>query len=178
MSEIDLNLADLVGALEEERWEDFPGLAGFALLLHLPGAPEQLAVTSRVLQGAEENAQGGFNLDDQQTADLHYRRGRLAIRDWRGLTAAHLRELLPGVVLNIQAGGAPAPEDLVRFNPGLRDLLLRQSTPFISWVTGWLWREHQRREDLEKNLSATPSITPTPSPAPAKAAGPKKRRSA
>ena len=174
---IDLNIEALAGGLDEPQWVECEAVPGLALRLRLPDTPEMLAMTSRVLSASDHSS---LKYSDGQTADLLLSKVRLAVVDWRGLTAGALGQLLPAknLVINGADGGPLPAEQPLKFSPKLRDILLRRSQVIFYLVVGWLHDQEKQEQAAEKNSSATPNITPTATPAPASGAKKSKRTSA
>jgi hypothetical protein len=163
------DLSSILEDYTEAKWEDYPGIPGFAVLLQVPDAPKSMGLMAKA--GFEEEtppAAGGQKKAPELRVDDYNREVvRFAVAGWRGLTVAALRQLT-GVAVK----GRKDQE--VAFNPGNRDLVLKLSPAFYAWGLTQInarSRGVRQEEEEAKNSSATPDTTPTRPASVALAAG-------
>lgn len=174
-----LKINELVEDLTAPRWEDYPEIPGFKLLLRLPDIPESARIMSRAIMAGMKA--GGMPAlppegeeDEDQTAgrivatadwvEYQFQESLFAVAYWQGLKVEHLAQLLPRQ--KVRTAGA-APDAEMAFCPENLEFLVRHSPNFSNWLSKYLrkWKkvfEAQEEKDNE-NLSPTPSTSPIPS---------------
>lgn len=149
-----IKIADLIEDYTMPKWEDYPDVPGFRVLVRLPDVPKGVALAMRAYR--ESEGQDG----DQALPETARYLASYAAADWQGLTVAGLK-LLTGLKV------AGEDTQIIPYNPDNLESLLRLSAPFFLWLLGKAQERINaaRQEAAEtENLSATPNTTPIPSP--------------
>lgn len=153
-----MKISDLIEDYTLPKWEDYPEVPGFRVLIRLPDAPKMFSLAMRALR--EEQREGG-QVEGEMPVYIGPEMVRYAVSDWQGLTVAGLKILVPGRKIKGR------DEQDIPYSAENLVSLLRMSGAFYLWALSKLQeREAAARQEAEEieNLSDTPSTTPTPTP--------------
>lgn len=132
------NLDEMLADPSEARWESHPKVKGFKVLIRLPDAPEAFALGAR----AWENK-------TFQAVKLFAGQADYCLLDWKGLTVAGLKQLLPSGAVKAQKGVTATTA--IKCTPETKAALLRHSLEFFDWLMGRIFARKQVVEEAEKN---------------------------
>jgi len=141
-----MDISELIEDYTLPKWEDYPGIEGFKVLIRLPDVPKSFSLAARAWR--EEQKEIG-EVDSENISDIGPHMARYAVTDWRGLTVAGLRQLAS----DRKIGGADNQE--IPFSAENLKRLLSISGGFFLWVLS-IVRDRQKAAQEEaqevKNL--------------------------
>lgn len=123
-----MDLKSLISA-EKTIKMDFPGIEGFKITLAYLSRDELQKIRKKctVMNINKKTRKPEEEVDDELFANVYI---KSVIKDWEGLKAKHLVELLP-----IEADSVANEEEDVPYNEENARTLMRDSFVFDAWVT-------------------------------------------
>ena len=133
-------------------WIDFPGLDGFSVEVVNLSRKELASLRKRCITQKFDRKTRAIteDLDEDKFVEEF---ARATLRDWKGLTLAHLESL---VLIEMEG---QAPEDTVDYSPENAEQLVSNSTEFDMWLNEVVFDLDNFRRERKK-----------PSPRPARKA--------
>ena len=133
-----MNISDLIEDYTIPKWEDYPEVEGFRVMIRLPGAPKMYALIARAQR--EEGEEFDFSdISDKYLTDL----ASVAVADWKGLTVANFLKLIPGRKPKLEVGQGIPLDTEIEFSKANLSNLLNASGPFFIWVLNQIQARNQ-----------------------------------